>query len=198
MSRHGGRRFAGKDADRGAGGATVPRRRTPMSDERAGGRWVAERLFDRIGLRMTFAAGRVLDERRTAYQELLLFEHRHLGKVLMLDGALQLTGGDEFIYHEMMSHVPILAHGRAREVLIIGGGDCGIAEEVLKHKPVERLTLVEIDAAVVDLAKRHFPALAAPVLADRRFELVIADGSEFVRTTARRYDVAIVDSTDPQ
>jgi len=77
MSRHGGRRFAGKDADRGAGGATVPRRRTPMSDERAGGRWVAERLFDRIGLRMTFAAGRVLDERRTPYQQLLLFEHRH-------------------------------------------------------------------------------------------------------------------------
>src|SRR5262249_4487386 len=175
MSRHGGRRFAGKDADRGAGGPTVPGRRTPMSDERVGGRWVAERLFDRIGLRMTFAAGRVLDERRTAYQDLLLFEHRHLGKVLMLDGALQLTGGDEFIYHEMMAHVPILAHGRAREVLIIGGGDCGIAEEALKHKSVARVTQVEIDAAVVELARAHFPELAGPALADKRFDLVVAD-----------------------
>jgi len=197
MSRHGGRRFAGKDADRGAGGATVPRRRTPMSDERAGGRWVAERLFDRIGLRMTFAAGRVLDERRTAYQELLLFEHRHLGKVLMLDGALQLTAGDEFIYHEMMAHVPILAHGRAREVLIIGGGDCGIAEEALKHKSVARVTQVEIDPAVVELARAHFPELARPALADKRFDLVIADGRDFVAASPRRFDVVIVDSTDP-
>src|SRR5215468_2322037 len=198
MSRHGGRRFAGKDADRGAGGATVPRRRTPMSDERAGGRWVAERLFDRIGLRMTFAAGRVLDERRTAYQELLLFEHRHLGKVLMLDGALQLTGGDEFIYHEMMAHVPILAHGRAREVLIIGGGDCGIAEEALKHKALRRVTQVEIDPSVVEFAKEHFPEFTKPVFADKRFESVIDDGMKYVAGTGRRFDVIIVDSTDPQ
>ena len=161
-------------------------------------RWIAETLFDRLGLRMTYAAARVRHERRSAHQHLVLFDSPHLGQVLLLDGATQLTSRDEFIYHEMMSHVPILAHGRAREVLIIGGGDCGIAEEVLKHKSVERLTLVEIDAAVVDLAKRHFPALAAPVLADRRFELILADGSEFVRTSARRFDVVIVDSTDPQ
>jgi spermidine synthase len=159
--------------------------------------WIAETLFDPLGLRMTYAA-RVRHERRTAHQHLVLFDSPHLGRVLMLDGATQLTSGDEFIYHEMMSHVPILAHGRARNVLIVGGGDCGIAEEVLKHKAIERLTLVEIDPAVVDLAKRHFPALAAPVLADKRFELVIADGSDFVRATGRRFDVVIVDSTDPQ
>ena len=160
--------------------------------------WIAETLFEPLGLRMTYAAARVRHARRTAHQRLVLFDNPHLGRVLMLDGAIQLTGRDEFIYHEMMSHVPILAHGRARDVLIVGGGDCGIAEEALKHEAIERLTLVEIDPAVVDLAKRHFPALAAPVLADKRFELVIADGSDFVRTTARRFDVAIIDSTDPQ
>ncbi len=169
-----------------------------MSKKPAARRWIAETLFDRLGLRMTFAAARVRHERRSAHQHLVLFDSPHLGRVLMLDGATQLAGRDEFIYHEMMSHVPILAHGRVRDVLIVGGGDCGIAEEVLKHKAVERLTLVEIDAAVVALAKRHFPELAAPVLADKRFELVIADGSEYVRTTVRRFDVAIVDSTDPQ
>jgi spermidine synthase len=163
-----------------------------------GRRWIAETVDDRLGLRMTYAATRVRERRRTAHQALVLFDHGYLGRVLMLDGAVQLTSRDEFIYHEMMSHVPILAHGRTREVLIVGGGDLGIAAQVLRHPAVERLTLVEIDAAVVDLARRHFPALARRVLADRRFELVIADGRDYVAATARRFDVAIVDSTDPR
>jgi len=95
-------------------------------------RWIPETLFEPLGMRTSFAAERVLYETRTAHQHLVLFEHRHFGKVLMLDGATQVTARDEFIYHEMMTHVPVLAHGRARETLIVGGGDCGIAEEVLK------------------------------------------------------------------
>ena len=171
----------------------------PRSSSKPGGkRWIAETLFDRLGLRMTFAAGRVRREERTAHQHLVLFDHRHLGHVLMLDGATQLTSADEFIYHEMMSHVPILAHGRAREVLIVGGGDCGIARQVLKHDSIARVTQVEIDGAVVAIAKQHFPELAAPVLADKRFELVIGDGNTYVRTSGRRFDVVIVDSSDPQ
>jgi spermidine synthase len=168
------------------------------SSKPSGKRWIAETLFDRLGLRMTYAAGRVRCDERTAHQHLVLFDHRHLGHVLMLDGATQLTGADEFIYHEMMSHVPILAHGRAREVLIVGGGDCGIAWQVLKHGSIARVTQVEIDDAVVAIAKRHFPELAGPVLADKRFELVIADGNAYVRTSARRFDIVIVDSSDPQ
>src|SRR6202043_1840224 len=119
-------------------------------------------------------------------------------KMLMLDGATQVTTRDEFVYHEMMTHVPIFAHGSAREVLIVGGGDCGIAEEVLKHKSVARLTQVEIDASVVEFSKEHFPEFTGPVLADRRFDLVIDDGMTFVARTPRRFDVIIVDSTDPQ
>jgi spermidine synthase len=118
--------------------------------------------------------------------------------MLMLDGATQVTTRDEFIYHEMMSHVPILAHGDAKEVLIVGGGDCGIAEEVLKHKSVKRLTQVEIDASVVEFSKEHFPEFTGPVLGDKRFDLVIDDGMNYVAKTDRRFDVVIVDSTDPQ
>jgi spermidine synthase len=94
--------------------------------------------------------------------------------------------------------VPILAHGNAREVLIVGGGDCGIAEEVLKHKSVSRLTQVEIDPAVVEFAKQHFPEFTKPVFADKRFESLIDDGMKYVARGERRFDVIIVDSTDPQ
>src|SRR6201996_3112001 len=119
-------------------------------------RWISETLFEDLGFRMTFAVEKGLYEQKTEHQDLVLFEHKHFGKMLMLDGATQVTTRDEFIYHETMTHVPILAHGRAREVLIVGGGDCGIAEEVLKHKSVERLTQVEIDASVVEFSKEHF------------------------------------------
>jgi spermidine synthase len=161
-------------------------------------RWIPETLFDPFGFRTTFAVERILYETRTDHQHLVLFEHKHFGKVLMLDGATQVTTRDEFIYHEMMTHVPILAHGRAREVLIVGGGDCGIAEEALKHKTIVRLTQVEIDAAVVEFSKEHFPEFTQPVLADKRFDLVIDDGMNYVASTDRRFDVIIVDSTDPQ
>jgi spermidine synthase len=161
-------------------------------------RWIAETLFEPLGLRMAYAADRVILETQTGHQHLVLFRHRRLGKMLMLDGATQVAVGDEFIYHEMMTHVPIFAHGRARDVLIIGGGDCGIAKEVLKHRSVRRVTQVEIDASVLTFAKRHFPEFTRPVFADRRFESVIDDGMHYVGATDRRFDVIIVDSTDPQ
>jgi spermidine synthase len=163
-----------------------------------GKRWISETLYEPEGLRTSFAVDRVLYEVKTAHQHLVLFENGLFGKVLMLDGATQVTTLDEFIYHEMMTHVPLFAHGSAREVLIVGGGDCGIAEEVLKHGSVERLTQVEIDASVVEFAKEHFPEFTGPVLGDRRFDLVIDDGMKFVDGTHRRFDVVIVDSTDPQ
>lgn len=160
-------------------------------------RWIAETLFEDEGFRMAYRADRVLYEEKTAHQDLVLFQNKFFGKMLMLDGATQVTARDEFVYHEMMTHVPLFAHGKARDVLIVGGGDCGIAEEVLKHKSVRRLTQVEIDASVVDFSKRHFPEFTRPVFRDRRFELVIDDGMAFVAKTQRRFDVIIVDSTDP-
>jgi spermidine synthase len=160
-------------------------------------RWIPETLFDDLGFRMTYQVERVMYEMQTEHQHLILFKHPFFGKMLMLDGATQVTTKDEFIYHEMMTHVPILAHGRAKEVLIVGGGDCGIAEEVLKHRSVRRLTQVEIDASVVEFSKKHFPEFTKPVLRNERFDLIIDDGMKFVAKTDRRFDVIIVDSTDP-
>lgn len=161
-------------------------------------RWIEETLFDSSGFRTSYRVEAVLHETQTDHQHLVLFTHALFGKVLMLDGATQVTSKDEFIYHEMMTHVPIFAHGRARDVLIVGGGDCGIAKEVLKHAGIARLTQVEIDAAVVEFSQTHFPEFTGPVFSDPRFELVIADGMTFVAETARQFDAIIVDSTDPQ
>jgi spermidine synthase len=177
--------------------------RSVMVDKRlADKRWIAETLFDDLGFRMSYRVDKVLYEARTKHQHLVLFEQPFFGKMLMLDGAIQITRRDEFIYQEMMAHVPLLAHGRGREVLIVGGGDCGIAEEVLKHKTVKRLAQVEIDPAVIEFAKQHFPEFAKPVFADKRFESVIEDGMKYVAKCAakaeRRFDIIIVDSTDPQ
>lgn len=161
-------------------------------------RWISETLFDELGFRMSYEVERVLFEDRTEHQHLVLFEHKFFGKMLMLDGATQITSGDEYVYQEMMSHVPLFAHGAAKDVLIVGGGDCGIAEEVLKHKSVERLVQVEIDASVVEFAKQHYPEFTKPVFVDARFESVIADGARYVAETDRRFNAIIVDSTDPQ
>jgi spermidine synthase len=169
-----------------------------MGEKLPAKRWIAETLFDALGFRMTFQVDKVLYELQTEHQHLVLFEQPFFGKMLMLDGATQISKKDEFIYQEMMAHVPLFAHGHARDVLIVGGGDCGIAEEVLKHRSVKRLTQVEIDAKVVEFAKEHFPEFTKPVFADKRFESVIDDGAKFVAKTDRRFDAIIVDSTDPQ
>jgi len=158
-------------------------------------RWFAETLTPHT--RLALEASRVLVHERTGEHEIALIENDVFGRVLLLDGAVQVTTRDEFIYHEMMAHVPILAHGNARDVLIIGGGDCGLAEEVLKHASVRRLVQVEIDPKVVDLAREHFAEMNAPVFTDPRFELVIGDGALYVREAADRFDVVLVDSTDP-
>jgi len=175
----------------------MTRSKNQSTNNSAEKRWIAETLFDDLGFRMTFAVDKVLYEVQTEHQHLVLFEHQFFGKMLMLDGATQISEKDEFIYQEMMSHVPLFAHGKAEDVLIIGGGDCGIAEEVLKHRTVKRLTQVEIDPAVIEFAKEHFPEFTKPVFADRRFESVIDDGAKYVAATDRRFDVIIVDSTDP-
>jgi spermidine synthase len=161
-------------------------------------RWIAETLFDELGFRMSYEVERVLHEEKTEHQHLVLFEHKFFGKMLMLDGATQITARDEYVYQEMMAHVPLFAHGNVKDVLIVGGGDCGIAEEVLKHNTVERLVQVEIDASVVEFAKQHFPEFTQPVFADPRFDSVIDDGARYVAETDRRFDTIIVDSTDPQ
>ena len=100
-------------------------------------RWIAETLFNELGFHVSYEVDKILYEVATEHQQLVLFENKFFGKMLVLDGAVQITSRDEYVYQEMMSHVPLFAHGNAKDVLIVGGGDCGIAEEVLKHKSVE-------------------------------------------------------------
>ncbi|MGP1356130.1 polyamine aminopropyltransferase [Roseicyclus sp.] len=133
----------------------------------------------------------------TEHQRIRVFENPTFGRVMTLDGVVQVTEADNFIYHEMLTHVPILAHGAVRRVLIVGGGDGGMAREVLKHRDVEQVTMVEIDAGVVEFCKEYLPGISAGAFDDPRLDLVIADGAEFMRLNADDYDVIIVDSTDP-
>jgi spermidine synthase len=171
-----------------------------LAGESTGGAHDESWFFEELGpgVRIGFEAARIVASRKSAHQELMLIDNEHFGRVLMLDGATQLTTADEFIYHEMLVHVPLLAHGRVKDVLIIGGGDGALAEEVLKHPGVRNVTQVEIDASVVEFARQHLSEVNRGVFADSRFRLRIGDGAAFVGSTAERFDVVLVDSTDPQ
>jgi len=118
-----------------------------------------------------------------------------MGKMLVLDGKIQFTEADEFIYHEMLVHVPMLLHPNPRKVLIIGGGDGGGVREVLKHSPDE-ITMVEIDRMVVEKC-REYIGIDAGALDDDRVNVIYEDGMKFVEETEERYDVLIIDGTDP-
>ncbi|NQW09626.1 MAG: polyamine aminopropyltransferase [Alphaproteobacteria bacterium] len=157
--------------------------------------WFTETLHPWLAQRLTM--DHVLFRTKTEHQDLIIFENSKFGRVLTLDGVVQTTEGDEFVYHEMLTHVPLTAHGSAKRVLVIGGGDGGMAREALKHSGVVRLAMVEIDRSVVDMSREHLPTLSAGAFDDPRFELVIADGARYVAETDDRFDVIIVDSTDP-
>lgn len=143
-----------------------------------------------------FTISRELYREETEHQELVIFENAVFGKVLALDGIIQTTTGDNHIYHEMLAHVPLLAHGEARDVLIVGGGDGGTLREAVKH-PLDRATMVEIDSHVIELSKTHLPELSDGAFDDPKAEVVVGDGFAFVQETDRRFDVIIVDSSDP-
>ncbi len=158
-------------------------------------RWVEETFHPHWRVRLE--AARVLHEVKTEHQHLVIFENPTWGTVLMLDGVCQLTTCDEFVYHEMMAHVPLMALARPRRVLVVGGGDGGVLREVLKHPSVEKATLCEIDRAVIDLSLKHYPEIAGGALGDARAEVVIADGLKYVAETRTRFDAIIVDSSEP-
>ena len=154
-----------------------------------------ETLYDAYG--QSFNIDRIFFESKTEHQHLLIFHNAKFGRVMALDGVVQTTEKDEFIYHEMLTHVPLLAHNAALKVLVIGGGDGGIARELCKHRALEAIHQVEIDQAVVDMAKEFLPNHSAGAFDDPRFHLIIADGNDFIRQTKERYDIIIIDSTDP-
>jgi len=133
---------------------------------------------------------------KSEFQQVDVLETEDYGRILLNDGLFMLSEKDEFVYHDMISHVPLFVHPNPKRVLIIGGGDGGTAREVLRHKNIERVVMVEIDKMVVD-ACREFISQTSNSLTDKRLELRIEDGVQYVRESKEFFDVILIDSTDP-
>lgn len=158
-------------------------------------KWFSETLHG--SFQQSFKISEILYTSNRGLQDILIFKTPFFGRVLALDNIIQTTEADESCYHEMLSHVPIISHGSAAEILIIGGGDGGVLRETLRHKTIKTATVVEIDNTVVELCKTFFPSLSAGAFDDSRADLIITDGLTFVEKTKRKFDIIIVDSTDP-
>ena len=163
-----------------------------MTDDR----WVAESLYPDWGQR--YRVRTELARVTSAFQDVVVLDTFSHGVVLMLDGVVQITEADEFVYQEMIAHVPLIAHGNARDVLIIGAGDGGVLRRVLEHQGVERAVMVEIDGEVIRLSRQFMPAIAGEAWNDPRADVIVGDGIDYVRRApAESFDVIVVDSTDP-
>ena len=156
--------------------------------------WLTEYSTD--NLRLSMRVKEFLHAEKTDYQELLIADTYEYGRVLMLDGAYQLTEKDEFTYSEMMAHVPLCAHKNPERVLIIGGGDGAIMREVLKHECVKKCTLIDIDRRVKECSEKYLP-FAGNSFSNPRADFRCMDALKFIRETDERFDVVIIDSTDP-
>ena len=158
--------------------------------------WINETLYPDWGQR--FLVKRELARVKSDFQDIVIFDSFSHGRVMALDGVIQITEKDEFVYQEMLAHVPLLAHGAAENVLIIGAGDGGVLRRVLQHKTVKRAVMVEIDGEVIRLSKEFLPVIAGGAWNDPRAEVIVGDGIDHVKRAAdASYDVIIVDSTDP-
>lgn len=145
---------------------------------------------------MTYKIKETLVTKKTEFQDLAIVDTYEFGRMLVLDGIIQTTVRDEYVYHEMISHIPLFTHPNPKKVLVVGGGDGGAIREVLKHPSVEKAVLCEIDGDVVTECKNFLPEISC-ALEDPRCEVFIGDGIKYVHEHKNEFDVIIVDSTDP-
>lgn len=157
--------------------------------------WYTEKQTPHLGI--TCQVKETLCTRMTAFQELSILDTLQFGKMLVLDGMVQTTVEDEFVYHEMISHVPLVTHPHPEKVLVIGGGDGGTIKQIVKHPEVTRAVLVEIDEEVVNICREYLPEISGGALEDPRVEVIITDGLEYVKSCREEFDVILVDSTEP-
>lgn len=156
--------------------------------------WFTEKYG--TGAQFSIKVERQLASKKSYYQRIDILETKEFGRILTLDGCLMLTEKDEFIYHEMMVHVPMAAHPEAKKVLVIGAGDGGTIRELTRYSTVEEIEMVEIDQLVVEVCKEYLPQTACK-LGDPRVKIFFEDGLKYVRTKKDTYDLILVDSTDP-
>lgn len=155
--------------------------------------WFTETLD---AIRGAWQVKQVLYHQRSQYQDVVVLDTVHFGRMLVLDGAVMTTEGDEFVYHEMLTHPGLLAHPLPKSVCVVGGGDGGTIREVLKHPTVERAVLAEIDEDVISVCREYFPKLAG-MLSDPRVDIQVGDGAKYLMDHRGEFDAVISDSTDP-
>jgi len=161
--------------------------------------WFSEKEAMWPGQKMCIEVEEVLVNGRSEFQDILVFRSKTYGTVLVLDGVIQVTERDEFSYQEMISHLPLFAHGTPKKVLIVGGGDGGVLREVVKHASVETIHMCEIDRQVCEVSRVHFGSSLATAFDDPRLTLMFDDAARFLREEGpgQNYDVIICDSSDP-
>ena len=156
--------------------------------------WFSEKHTPNV--KMSIRVDRELYSGQSEFQRIDVFESPEFGRFLTLDGYMMLTEKDEFIYHEMITHIPMAVHPCVRNVLVIGAGDGGVIRELVRYKDIENIDMVEIDEQVVEVCKQYLPKTAG-WLDDARVHIYYEDGLRFIRSCHDRYDLIIVDSTDP-
>jgi len=159
--------------------------------------WFIEKNSQWPGQANALQVKKVLLHKKTKFQDLLVFESTNFGNVIILDGVIQITERDEMSYQEMMAHLPLFSCERPSQVLVIGGGDCGVVREVVKHDVVQKIHWCEIDGDVIEAAKTYLPQVACAV-SNPKVELLVGDGVAFAENAKEAsFDVIIVDSSDP-
>lgn len=169
----------------------------PRAPRRAGHKVVSERLLP--GYTQVMEITRMLADEKSSFQHIRIFDTVSNGRVMTLDGIVQITDRDESAYAEMLTHLPMLEHGKVKQVLIVGGGDLSIAEEALKHKSVKNVVLVDIDGRVIELCRKHFRTVNAPAFCDRRLTIEVGDAFEYLGRpeSKNRFDLIVADRPDP-
>jgi spermidine synthase len=156
--------------------------------------WFTEKQTKNFGI--TAKIKQTYHSEQTDFQKLDMVETAEFGNMLLLDGMVMTTEKDEFVYHEMVAHVPLFTHPDPKNVLVVGGGDGGVIREILKHPGVEKATLVEIDGKVIEYSKEYLPSIAGK-LDDPRVDVQVDDGFMHIAKSEGTYDVIMVDSTEP-
>ena len=156
--------------------------------------WFSEKQTKNV--KLSIRVDRQLYSGHSDFQRIDVFESPEFGRFLTLDGYMMLTEKDEFIYHEMITHIPMAVHPHVEKVLVIGAGDGGVIRELVRYPEIQRIDLVEIDEMVVEVCKKYLPKTACR-LDDERVEIHYEDGLKFIRRCKEEYDLIIVDSTDP-
>lgn len=157
-------------------------------------KWVTEVYKDTA---LSYTIEKKLYDKKSKFQHIEIYKTKERGNLMVLDGCFMLTEKEEFVYHEMIVHLPLFAHPNPKNILVIGGGDGGTVREVLKHKTVRQVDFVEIDEDVYEVSKKYFKTLTKGLDRDSRVNFLFGDGVKFVAETSNKYDVILIDSTDP-